>query len=216
MFSEPSYKERWQVRIHHQFIEFHSPFSCLIYYMYKRISCIFFVRDCAWCYLFWFQSLRYAKPRCQIAWGVKIIITLVRGAARKNLVSIMYVVCLDIKQLEFVNHRRILNVISVGRKVLMSILKNKCNLVLQVRKIIVNLYFFSLHFVNSQFKRYLNDILFFYFFYSLIVFRSKKKIKIIWYPSNLLLEPANLVAALQYWVTELRKLDFSSFQINAC
>ena len=180
MFSEPSDEERWQVRIHHQFIEFHSPFSCLIYYMYKRISCIFLVWDCAWCYLFWFQSLRYAKPRprCQIAWDVKIIITLVRGAACKNLVSIMYVVCLDIKQLEFVNHRRILNVISIGRKLLSSILKNKCNLVLQVRKIIVNSYFFCSHLVTSQFKRYLNDILFFYFFYSLIVFHSKKKLKL--------------------------------------
>ena len=87
----------------------------------------------------------------------------------------MYVACLDIKQLEFVNHRRILNVISVGRKLLMSILKNKYNLVLLVRKIIVNPYFFCLHLVNSQFKRYLNDIL---FFYSLIVFHSKKKLKL--------------------------------------
>ncbi|GAY56206.1 hypothetical protein CUMW_170070, partial [Citrus unshiu] len=33
----------------------------------------------------------------------------------------------DIKQVEFVNHRSILNVISIGRKLLSSILKNKCN-----------------------------------------------------------------------------------------
>lgn len=85
--------------MHHQFTEFHSPFSSLIYYMDKRISCIFFLWDYALCYFFWFQSLRYTKFRCQIAWNVNTIITLVHGAASNNLVFIMCVVCLGIKQL---------------------------------------------------------------------------------------------------------------------